>query len=428
MIRPLLIAALAAFAAAPAAAETVAIVHARAHSIAAPVPVDDATILITDGRIVSLTAGGAVPPGARVIDAGNRPVTPALMSAATQIGLIEVAAASDTMDQSVGSGPLGAAFDVQYALNANSVLVQQARADGLVRAMSFPGGAATKPFAGQGALIRLVPGPSILDRPKAAMFVVIGGGSSAGAGGSRAAQWVLLRNALDEAKTYAAAPKGSAPRDQLLNRLDIQALAPVLTRAMPLAIATNRESDIRQAIRLAADYRIRVVIVGGAEAWRVAPELAAAAIPVVIDPESNLPYSFDELGARLDNPALLRKAGVTIAFSVAGGGLHLSYNAGLALREGAGIAVANGLPYAEALKAITLNPAAIWGIGDRFGTLTAGADADIVIWDGDPLEPSSAPAVLLVQGREVSLTTRQTELRDRYAPARAEDALPPGYR
>ncbi|WP_293857791.1 amidohydrolase family protein [Sphingomonas sp. SCN 67-18] len=160
----------------------------------------------------------------------------------------------------------------------------------------------------------------------------------------------------------------------------------------------------------------------------MAPELAAAAIPVVIDPESNLPYSFDELGARLDNPALLRKAGVTIAFSVAGGGLHLSYNAGLALREGAGIAVANGLPYAEALKAITLNPAAIWGIGDRFGTLTAGADADIVIWDGDPLEPSSAPAVLLVQGREVSLTTRQTELRDRYVPARAEDALPPGYR
>ena len=428
MIRRILLGAIAAFAlTAPAQAETIAIVHARAHSIAVPTPIDNATIVMTDGKIMSVIAGGAVPAGARVVDAANRPVTPGLMSAATQLGLIEVASADGTMDQSVATGALGAAFDVQYALNANSVLVPQARADGLVRAMSFPGGAATAPFAGQGALIRLIPGPSILDRPRAAMFVTIGGGSSAKAGGSRAAQWSLLRNALDEAKVYAAAPRPNAPRDQLLNRLDIQALAPVLARTMPLAITTNRESDIRQAIRLASDYRIRVVIVGGAEAWRVAPELAAAGIAVVIDPEANLPTSFDELGARLDNAALLRKAGVTIAFSVAGGGLHLSYNVGLALREGAGIAVANGLPYADALKAITLNPARIWGMDD-FGTLTAGADADVVIWDGDPLEPSSAPAMLFVQGKAVSLTTRQTELRDRYAPAHAEDALPAGYR
>ena len=118
---------------------------------------------------------------------------------------------------------------------------------------------------------------------------------------------------------------------------------------------------------------------------------------------------------------------MTIAFAVSGNSIFLSYDAGTAMREGAGIAVANGLPFADALKAITLGPARIWGIAGG-GMLAVGADADVVIWDGDPLEPGSAPRAVFVRGEQASLVTRQTELRDRYAPSHAADPLPPGYR
>jgi len=129
----------------------------------------------------------------------------------------------------------------------------------------------------------------------------------------------------------------------------------------------------------------------------------------------------DALGSRRDNAALLAKAGVPIAFSVSGQTIYMSYNVGPALREGAGIAVANGLSYAEALRAITQTPARIWGdptvAGTAApGTLAPGGAADLVVWDGDPLEPSSAPAMILMRGHEVSLQTRQTQLRDRYRP------------
>ena len=151
-------------------------------------------------------------------------------------------------------------------------------------------------------------------------------------------------------------------------------------------------------------------------------------VAVVVDPEADLPFNFDELGARADSAAILQHAGVTIAFTVSGNTIHLSHNAGEAVREAAGLAVANGLPYGEALKALTVNPARIFGIGDHYGSMARGLDADLVIWNGDPLEPSSAPELVLVKGVEASRVTRQTLLRDRYAPKKTGDAWPPAYR
>ena len=411
-------------------AAMLAIVHAKAYAVPGAPPVADATIVVREGRIVSVNAGMAPPPGATVVDAHGQVVTPGLMNAASQLGVVEVSSTDDAVDQAIKSGPLGASFDIQYALNTNSELVAVARGDGLTRAVSLPTASAAAPFAGQAAALRLGDGGDILDRPRVAVLAVIGGATSASAGGSRAAQWQILRNALDEARLYRTLRRDLAPRDQILNHLDAEALAPVLDGRVPLAIAAQRESDIRQAIALAHDDNLRVVIVGGAEAWRVADLLAAAHIPVVLDPFANLPYSLDEIGARADNAARLQRAGVTIALAPLDGAssIYTSYLAGEALREVAGLAVASGLTWDQALKAITTNPARIWGLADHYGQLTPGEDADLVIWHGDPLDVSGWPVAVFVQGRAVSLRSHQSALRDRYAPAHLGEAWPSNYR
>lgn len=403
-----------------AQAETVAITGAEVWTNTSDAPLKNANVVITNGRIVSVGAGAAaLPADARIIPADGKVITPPLDAAATQIGLVEVAGASDTDDRAVSTGALGAAFDVSLGVDANDLTVQQARAAGVQRALVFPGTAGNGIFAGQAARLNLAGGADIVERPRAAMFVTAGGAAGKTAGGSRAAMWGLLRNALDEARQLRGAASPFKPRDQLQNHTDIDALIAVLERRMPLAVVANREADIRQAVAVAHDFAVSVVIVGGAEAWRVADLLAARHIPVVLDPLDELPVSFDALGSRRDNAALLARAGVVIAFAVSGQTIYLSYNVGPALREGAGIAVANGLPYAQALRAITQSAARIWGDPSATGitgALVPGAAADLVLWDGDPLEPASAPAMVLSGGREISLQTRQTLLRDRYRP------------
>lgn len=399
-----------------AQAQSVAIVHARAWTLTADTPLDDATIVVTDGRIVAVGKGAAVPAGARVIDAQGRPVTPGMMHPASQLGLMEVGAAAETVDHTIKPGvpgQPGAGFDVHYAVNPNSALIQLARADALTRAVSYPGGSGVPPFSGSAVLLHLLDGAEIVERTRLGVFVSIGNRSAAASVGSRAGQWQSLRAALETAKASAAKPAPSPTPPAPPESPDAAALDLVVAGKIPLAIATHRASDLRQAASLTKDYGIRVIVLGGAQAWMVAEELAAAKVAVVLDPTSNLPYSFDELGARLDNAALLHRAGVTISFSL--GGVQ-SYNAGASLREGAGLAVANGLPYIEGLRAIMSVPAQIWGVADRFGTIAAGMEADLVLWDGDPLEPSTLPVSVLVQGREVSLSTHQTRLRDRYLP------------
>ena len=412
-----------------AAAETVAIVHAKAWTLieGSAGPIDDATIAIRDGRYESVIAGGAAPAGARVIDARGRIVTPGLMNADTHLGLVEVSSLDETRDYGVDSGALGAAFDVQYGLNANSVLLPGVLADGLTRAVTSPSAASDAALFGMGAVLRIAPGADLLDRAQSALYAGIGGGAAKKGGGSRSAQWQLLRNAFDEGRSYV--PKAAAgPRAQLQNSINVAALHAALEKRMPLVLQVARESDIRQAVRLADDYRLPLIVLGGAEAWRCAELLAAHKAGVVIDPEADLPFNFDELGARADSAAILQRAGVAIAFTVSGNTIHLSHNAGEAVREAAGLSVANGLPYAEALKALTVNPARLFGIADHYGSMARGLDADLVIWSGDPLEPASAADVVLARGADASHVTRQTLLRDRDAPNAAAGALPPAYR
>lgn len=406
--------------------DTTAIVHARLFTMETTGPIEDATILVRDGKVQAVGAALAPPAGARVVDAAGHIVTPGFMSAGTQLGLVEIASLPDTRDYSLATGTLGAAFDVQYALNANSTLVTLAVGDGLTRAIAFPDGSPVAPFLGQAAVLQLGTPPLLLERARVAMFVRVGGWTAGAAGGSRSASWILLRNALDEARRFKPSAGVSAPRDQLLSRLDAEALQPVIAGRMPLAVFADRESDIRQLIRLHDDTRLPVILYGGAEAWRVADELAARRIAVVIDPTLNLPSLFDAMGARLDNAALLQHAGVQVAIAAAA--FHRTYNAGSSARLGAGLAVANGLPWIEGLRALTSSPAAIFGMSDHYGAVRPGFDADLVLWDGDPLEPSTSPLQVWARGVPVPLEdSRQRDLARRYSPLQRSE-LPPAYR
>lgn len=405
----------------PDSGDTLAVVRAKLWAMTASDTLENATVVIASGKIAAVGAGLAAPQGAPVIDAGGALVTPGLMSGATQLGLVEIGSVAEDGGDDAGPGP-GGALDVQYGLNPSSALLPIARADGLTRAAVYPGRSDKALIAGAMAVLRLSEGADILDRSKVGLLVTIGDIGANAPGGPRAGQWGRLRRCLDAA----------SPLDQRLSSADVrdhlegEVLQEVLARRMPLAIQAGREADIRQAIDLGRDHGVRVIIVGGAEAWRAADLLAERAIPVVLNPYDNLPANLDAIGARRDNAAILQRAGVAIAFSPMG--IHLSHNAGVALREVAGLAVAHGLPWLEALKAVTVNPAQIWGVADHYGTVAVGMDADLVIWDADPLEPSSAPTAVLVRGQPASLVTRQTLLRERYHPKHGKNAWSAAYR
>jgi imidazolonepropionase-like amidohydrolase len=173
----------------------------------------------------------------------------------------------------------------------------------------------------------------------------------------------------------------------------------------------DRAIDIRRALAFAKKNGLKPVIAGGVEAWQVASELAAAKVPVLVDPLVNLPGNFDQFGATLENAARLQQAGVTVAFSMSGDASHMARK----LRQTAGNAVANGLPWDAGLAAITANPAAIFGATDR-GRIAVGQRADLVLWSGDPLDVTSLAEQVWIGGDAQSMVSRQTLLRDRYAP------------
>jgi len=406
----------------------IAVVHAKAFLTPGKDAIENATILIENGKVRAAGAGVGVPAGFRTIDAKGANVTPGLMNSNSRLALTENEG-EDNTDTGVASGQFAEAFDPEFALNPNTTVIPVVRADGLTRAAVLPTSSSGPPFAGEATILVLSEGPGILDKPQAAVVARVGGMLVKSSGGSRAAQWMLLRKALDAAgrngKTPAAGETvvenfaGTTPEN-------VAALKPVLDRKIPLVIEASRESDLRQAIALADEYKIRVVLVGAEEGWRVAPLLASRHIAVVVNPFTDSPSTYDAIGSRLDNAAILDKAGVPVSFE--GAFVSVTYNAGMATREGAGLAVANGMPWNHALRAITSGAAEMWGIADRYGTLEPGKDADLVIWDGDPLEPMTNPVLVMVQGKVVSLDNRQRMLERRYATDQVNSQIPAGYR
>lgn len=409
--------------ASPAAGQEIAIVGGVVHPVTAP-PVENATVLVRDGRIVAVGTDVEVPATAQVVDAAGGAVTPGLFDPWSSIGLVEVDLVRSTNDARLADDEdlVTAAFDPLYGLNPRSTLIAWARRGGVTTVATGPRGGL---IAGQASVIDLAgeSAAEMIAAPRVAMIATFGEAGAGRAGGARGGAALRLREVLEDARFWAdrrAAYDSGDSRELAESRLDLAALQPVLTGEMPLLVEAHRASDIVAVLELAREYGVRPVIVGGAEAWMVADRLAADAVPVILKPLTSLPSSFERLGARFDNAARLVEAGVPIAFS------SFENHRASSITQEAGNAVRFGLPWDVALRAITLAPAEIYGVADRYGSLEPGKVADIVVWSGDPLEVTTLPRTVLVRGRVVPDRSRQDELLERYRSLDGE--LPPAWR
>lgn len=413
-------------AASSAGAETIAIVGGTVHTMGAAGTIQGGTVLIQDGKVRAVGRDVQIPAGARRIDATGKVVTPGLMDSMTRLGLVEVSAVEATADATVTDDHFTAALDVVDAINPRSILIPVTRIEGVTRAVVAPQ-AGVSLIAGRGAVIHLglsgEGGEGWLLRAPAAMYASLGEAGATRSGGARGAAMLRLREALQDALDYAsnrqAFDRGER-RSYALSRLDLEALQPVVRGELPLVVSVNRASDIEATLRLAKDFRLKLMIYGGREAWIVARQLAEAKVPVLIDPLANLPSSFEGLGSTLESPARLHQAGVTVAFAT--GDAHDVRN----IRQAAGNAVSYGMPWDAALAAMTTVPARLWGLAGSYGTLEPGKDADVVVWDGDPLELTSFPTNVFIRGAEMPQDSRQLRLRDRYKDLSGD--LPPAYK
>jgi imidazolonepropionase-like amidohydrolase len=401
----------------PAAGETVAVTNARLVTMTSAGDIPRGTIVIADGRIVAVGANVAPPPGARVVDGKGGIVTPGFVQADSTLGAVEVSQVPATADRANHAAEISAGFDISLGLNPDSILLPVIRLAGITRAVVTPlyddRGGRQKLFAGQAAVIDLGQGPEMVTRARVAMVLEMGEGGAERAGGARAAAYASLRETLADVRFYArnrALYERGAGRPLALSRIDLDALVPVAEGRIPLIVKLDRASDIREMLAFAREQKLRIILDGAAEGWRVASDIARAGVPVIVDGFADLPHSFSEIGATLENAARLNAAGVKVTIKAGSGVAHRARE----LRYAAGTAAAHGLPWRDALAAITVNPAALFGLGERIGALAPGKEADLVLWSGDPLEPLSQPRAIFVRGVEQPLTSRPLQLRDRY--------------
>ena len=415
----------------PLTAQTTAITNARLVVGDGSAPVDGGTVVIAGGRVVAAGRGVPVPAGARVIDAAGKWVSPGLVAGFTRLGIVEVDGVRETDDAEASGSDFSAALDVSVAVNPRETPIAINRAEGITRAVVAPGTGKTI-FGGQGAVIDLGADGDAVMRPRAFQFVEMGEAAAATAGGSRPAAFAMFRNALLEARSFVGrAQTGGRITDGMLTKLDAAALAPMVDGRVPMLVHVERASDIVQVLALAREFpALKLVLVGASEAWMVAPQIAAARVPVLASALADLPASFEALAATQSNIGRLAAAGVTVGIGMINDDetrqarLIKQYAGNLvALTRVPG---ATGLDWGRAFATISSGPAAAMGLDGEIGSLRAGRRGDVVMWDGDPLELSSAPLLVMIDGLEQPLANRQTRLRDRYAVPQ-EGALPKAY-
>jgi hypothetical protein len=379
---------------------------ATVHTASGKGTLKNTDVLVRGGVIVAIGADAAAA-SATVIDAKGRALTPGLFGGLNAVGIEEIGGEPETVDSTLNqkSPPWDQQWrpelDVTLAFNPRSIVIPVTRIEGVTWAVLAPS-AADSIIAGQGSAVTLDGRYDAALPGSRSLFVQMGSAGARAAGGTRAAEYMLLDQAIREARAQGPIGQGA-----LLHAAGREALNRYLAGGR-VVFQVDRASDIREVVALAEHNGIKPVILGGDEAWLVAKDLAKANVPVILNPLNDLPNDFDRLGASLENAARLQRAGVRIAFS--SGDTPQSR----LIRQLAGNAVAHGLPWDAALAAITSVPADIFGVGATHGRIAVGQSADLVLWSGDPLEVSSVADQVWIAGRAVEMKSRQTELRDRY--------------
>ena len=396
-------------------AQTIAITGGTVYPVSGP-KIENATLLIRDGKIAAVGASVAVPAGATRIDASGKWVTPGFIDGAGQMGLREIGAVDNTNEYTLRGSDVAASFSVLEGVNPASTLIAVNRMEGITTTLAVPNG---NLIWGQAALIDLDGATIEAMRVKspAAMVADLSEGAKGAGGGSRAGVAQRLRRVFDDAREYATRRADYRRRqiqDLSASAADLEALQPVLRGELPLLVVANRRSDIETALRIAKEYKLRLILAGAAEGWMIPNEIAAAGVPSLVEPMDNIP-SFDALGIRYENAPLLAKGGVKVAL------METATENTRDLRQQAGNAVASGMTWEQALRAVTLTPAEIFGVADRYGSLDAGKVANVVVWSGDPFDFATGVEHVFIRGRDIPLRSRQTELLERYK------TLPPKY-
>ena len=378
-------------------------------------------VLIDDNKISKVSTSSLR--GDLVINGTGKILTPGIISTDTEIGIVEIGALSVTRDDSSNLYQIG--FSIYDAFNPNSVLIPWNRSNGITSTLTLPQNT-NSPIGGLGSFFVLDSSLEISGSKDVVMIGRVGGSGSE----SRAETFAIIEDLLEFAssidssdmKTYKDIAEiiDDSPIASImeLHPRDLKALYKLVNDELPLIIKANRASDLLKLIKLKEKYDLNLIIMGAQEAGLVASRIAESKIPLIINPINNIPESFDELGSNIELAGKLEKLGITLMFNA-----PRDHNYHL-IRQGAGVAVANGMTYAGALKALTLSPVEVFKLGNR-GEIAPGKIADLIIWDADPLEPSSMPEQIFINGVDIDLTSRMSRLTERYINNKEK---PNGYR
>jgi len=424
-------------AAAPGAAQTVAITGGTVALGDGSEPISNGMVVIRDGRVVA--AGNVrmkLPAGTQVIDATGKWVTPGIVAGFSRLGLADVDLSAEGADDTTANGPFSAALDTSTAINPLDTTVAVNRADGVTRALVAPQ-AGKSIFGGQGAVIDTGADMVPITSARRFQFVELGEAGATKAGGSRTSAQVFFRNALREAaelrryKTPVQAIRARS-EDVLLTRFDAAALLPVLEGRQYLLVHAERASDILQILSLKREFpSLKLVLVGASEGWTVAEQIARSGVPVIASAVNDLPATFEQLAATQSNVGRMRNAGVNVSIGMIDDNdtrnlfMERQYAGNLVALQR--IPGATGVSWGEALAMITSRAAQAIGMGGELGSLGPGRRADFVIWSGDPLEGTSAAEQVFIDGVRQPLETHQTRLLQRYRYLPRRD-LPEAYR
>jgi len=403
-------------------AQTVAITGGTVYPVSGPM-IKNGTVVIVNGKITAVGANVAVPAGAKKIDATGKWVTPGFVNSSTVLGLVDVGFGADANESSSrGQDDISASFQPWLAFNPLNPLIPAAREGGVTTVAIWPNG---NLVGGQGAMLDLFPGslPEVLLKAPIGMAAEFESLRSAGVG-SRGELLGKIEELFAATKQYMANKEAyNAARMRTLpyRKADLDAMVPVVSGVLPMVVSVNSAADIQEALRLSKQLGFKMVLYGASEGWMVAKEIAAAKVPVLTGAMNNIPRDFVELNSRQDNASLLRKAGVTVVIvGNAGGGDEENFNV-KNVRFEAGNAVGYGMTWDDALRAVTLAPAEVFGVAGKIGALKAGMEGNVVVWSGDPFEFATQAEHVFVRGVEYMQPSRKDLLTERYK------SLPPSY-